>query len=381
MNEKIVKWSGAVLAAALVVAACAPAATPAPTEAPAAATEAPPAAMTPIKLQLQWFPQAQFGGYYAALAEGYYKAEGLDVTILPGAVDIVPSQVLATGQAEFAVSWVPRGLKPREEGAAIVNIGQVFQRSGTLMVSWKDSAITGIADFKGKKVGNWGFGNEFELLAAINAAGLTPGTDLELVQQNFDMNALLNREIDVAEAMTYNEYAQVLESKNPDTGELYKPEDLNVISFNDVKTAMLQDALWAREDWLADAANQEIAVKFLRATYRGWIFCRDNVEGCVKHVLAAGTELGESHQLWQMNEINKLIWPSPATGVGTMDPALWAQTVDVAVSQKILNAAPTDGAYRTDLSEKALESLKAEGVDVVGAGYKPITVELKEGGK
>ncbi len=381
MNEKIVKWSGAVLAAALVVAACAPAATPAPTEAPAVATEAPPATMTPIKLQLQWFPQAQFGGYYAALAEGYYKAEGLDVTILPGAVDIVPSQVLATGQAEFAVSWVPRGLKPREEGAAIVNIGQVFQRSGTLMVSWKDSNITGIADFAGKKVGNWGFGNEFELLAAINAAGLTPGTDLELVQQNFDMNALLNREIDVAEAMTYNEYAQVLESKNPDTGELYKPEDLNVISFNDVKTAMLQDALWAREDWLADAANQEIAVKFLRATYRGWIFCRDNVEGCVKHVLAAGTELGESHQLWQMNEINKLIWPSPATGVGTMDPALWAQTVDVAVSQKILNAAPTDGAYRTDLSEKALASLKAEGVDVVGASYQPITVELKEGGK
>ena len=386
MNDKIVRWSSALLTAALAVAACAPAATPAPTSAPAAtepsaATEAPSAEPIPVKLQLQWFPQAQFGGYYAALAEGYYADEGLDVTILPGAVDIVPSQVLATGQAEFAVSWVPRGLKPREEGAAIVNVGQVFQRSGTLMVSWKDSNITSVADFAGKKVGNWGFGNEFELLAALNVEGLVPGTDLELVQQNFDMNALLNREIDVAEAMTYNEYAQVLESINPDTGELYKPEDLNVISFNDVKTAMLQDALWAREDWLQDAANQETAVKFLRATYRGWIFCRDNVQGCVAHVLAAGTELGESHQLWQMNEINKLIWPSPATGIGTMDPAQWAQTVDVAVSQKILNAAPTDGAYRTDLSEKALETLKAEGVDVVGATYQPITVELKEGGK
>jgi len=380
MIRELPRWSSAILAAALAAAACAPAATPVASE-PSEATEAPPAALTPIKLQLQWFPQAQFGGYYAALAEGYYAAEGLDVTILPGAVDIVPSQVLATGQAEFAVSWVPRGLKPREEGAAIVNIGQVFQRSGTLMVSWKDSNITSIADFAGKKVGNWGFGNEFELLAAINAAGLVPGTDLELVQQNFDMNALLNREIDVAEAMTYNEYAQVLESVNPATGELYQPEDLNVISFNDVKTAMLQDALWAREEWLTDSANQELAVKFLRATYKGWIFCRDNVAGCVEHVLAAGTELGESHQLWQMNEINKLIWPSPATGVGTMDPALWAQTVDVAVSQKILNAAPTDGAYRTDLTEQALEGLKAEGVDVVGAGYQPITVELIEGGK
>lgn len=387
MTRALLRWSSGLIAVAVTLAACAPAATPAPTEAvPAAtdapaATEAPSGEMIPVKLQLQWFPQAQFGGYYAALAEGYYEAEGLDVSILPGAVDIVPSQVLATGQAEFAVSWVPRGLKPREEGAAIVNVGQVFQRSGTLMVSWKDSNITSVADFAGKKVGNWGFGNEFELLAALNVEGLVPGTDLELVQQNFDMNALLNKEIDVAEAMTYNEYAQVLEAVNPDTGELYKPEDLNVISFNDVKTAMLQDALWAREDYLADAANQETTVKFLRATYRGWIFCRDNVEACVAHVLAAGPELGESHQLWQMNEINKLIWPSPATGVGTMDPALWDQTVEIAVSQKILNAAPTEGAYRTDLSEQALASLIAEGVDVVGAGYQPITVELVEGGK
>ena len=335
----------------------------------------------PVKLQLQWFTQAQFAGYFAAVDQGFYKNAGLDVQILEGGVDIVPQTVLAQGQADYAIAWVPKALASREQGAGITDVAQIFQRSGTLQVSFKDKNITTAADLKGKKVGNWGFGNEFELLAALNVEGLVPGTDLELVQQNFDMNALLNREIDVAEAMTYNEYAQVLESVNPDTGELYKPEDLNVISFNDVKTAMLQDALWAREDWLQDAANQETAVKFLRATYRGWIFCRDNVQGCVAHVLAAGTELGESHQLWQMNEINKLIWPSPASGVGTMDPALWAQTVDIAVSQKILNAAPTDGAYRTDLSEKALESLKAEGVDVVGASYKPIEVELKEGGK
>jgi NitT/TauT family transport system substrate-binding protein len=370
MKRELIRWTGALAAVALALAACTPAATPAPTDAP----------RVPIKLQLQWFPQAQFGGYYAALAEGYYAAEGLDVTILPGAVDIVPSQVLASGQAEFAVSWVPRGLSARQEGAAIVNIGQVFQRSGTLMVSWADSGIGSIDDFAGKNIGNWGFGNEFELLAALNQAGLDPAADVALVQQNFDMNALLNREIDAAMAMTYNEYAQVLETVNPDTGELYQPSDLTTISFNDVGTAMLQDALWAREDYLTDEANQDVAVRFLRATYRGWIFCRDNVQACTDHVLAAGTELGASHQLWQTNEINKLIWPSPAAGIGMMDQALWDQTIQVATSQGILAEDPGPSAFRTDLSERALATLIADGVDVAGTGYAPIEVTLTEGG-
>ena len=64
------------------------------------------------------------------------------------------------------------------------------------------------------------------------------------------MNGFLDGDIDAAQAMTYNEYAQVLETKNPATGELYKPEDLNVINWNDVGTAMLQDAIWANSEKL-----------------------------------------------------------------------------------------------------------------------------------
>ena len=105
-------------------------------------------------------------------------------------------------------------------------MAQVFQRSGTLQVSFKDKNITTAADFKGKKIGNWGFGNEFEVFAAITKAGLDPAADVELVQQQFDMAALLNGEIDAAEAMTYNEYAQVLEAINPETGELYTARGL-----------------------------------------------------------------------------------------------------------------------------------------------------------
>jgi NitT/TauT family transport system substrate-binding protein len=125
-----------------------------------------------VKLQLQWFTQAQFAGYYAAQDQGFYADQCLDVTIMEGAVDITPQNVLADGQADFAISWVSKALASREGGANIVNIAQVFQRSGTLQVSFKDKNITTAADFKGKKIGNWGFGNEFEIFAALTKAGL-----------------------------------------------------------------------------------------------------------------------------------------------------------------------------------------------------------------
>ncbi len=198
-----------------------------------------------ISLQLQWFTQAQFAGYYAAQDQGFYEDMCLDVTIVEGGVEIVPQTQLANGDVDFALAWVPKALASREAGADITNIAQIYQRSGTLQVSFADAGITTPADFAGKNIGNWGFGNEYEVFAAIGQAGLDPATDVTLVGQQFDMVALLDGSIDAAEAMTYNEYAQVLETVNPDTGELYQPEDFNVISYEEIGVGMLQDAIWA----------------------------------------------------------------------------------------------------------------------------------------
>ena len=156
-------------------------------------------------------------------------------------MDIVPQTVLAQGKADYAVAWVPKALASREQGANITDVGQIFARSGTYQVTWKDSGITSAADFKGKKIGNWGFGNEFELFAGMTKAGIAPG-DVTLVQQQFDMQALLNGDIDAAQAMSYNEYAQVLEATNPATGKLYQPSDFNIINWNDAGTASQRGA-------------------------------------------------------------------------------------------------------------------------------------------
>jgi len=258
-----------------------------------------------------------------------------------------------------------------------VNIAQIFQRSGTLSVAWADSGITSPADFADKRVGVWDFGNEFEVTAAASAEGLEEGVDYEKIIQPFDMSLLLNEEIDVAEAMIYNEYAQVLEAENPETGDLYQPDDLTVIDYNDVGTAMLQDALFARAGWLAEDGNEDVAERFLRASFRGWIHCRDNPDDCIGYTVDAGSTLGAGHQAWMMNEINPLIWPSP-DGIGILDSGLWDQTVQVSLDSGIIEAEPTEDAFRTDLAEAALGGIEDE---TTGADFEKGVVEVTPGGE
>jgi NitT/TauT family transport system substrate-binding protein len=343
-----------------------------------------PAELVPVRLQLQWEPQAQFAGYFAADTQGYYAEEGLDVEILRGGAEIIP-QLVGTDPAgpEFTIAWVPKVLELRDPEKAdqpsdLVNIAQIFQRSGTRSVSWVDSGITSPADFEGKRVGVWDFGNEYEVTAAALKDGLVQNEHYEKVIQPFNMDLLLNREIDVAEAMIYNEYAQVLEATNPETGDLYQPEDLNVIDYNEVGTAMLQDALWARAAWLAEEGNEDIATRFLRASVRGWIYCRDNPEDCVEYTLTAGPTLPAGHQRWQMNEINPLIWPSP-NGIGIMPEDVYAQTVQISQDAGIIVGDPSPEAFRTDLIQAALDSLTDE--DTVGAEFVKGEVEVTPGGE
>jgi NitT/TauT family transport system substrate-binding protein len=338
-----------------------------------------------VSFQLQWAIQAQFAGYIAARDLGIYERYCLDVELIETGVDIPPQQPLADGDVDFAIAWVPKALATREAGADIVNIAQMFQRSGTLQVSFVDAGITSPEDFEGRTIGNWGFGNEYEIFAALAQAGLDPATDVSLVQQDFNMAGLLDGSIDAAEAMTYNEYAQVLEAVNPDTGELYKPEDLNVISYEEVGVGMLQDAIWADESRLADEPEYaDIATRLLAASIEGWVHCRDNPEECRDIVVAAGSQLGNSHQLWQMNEVNKLVWPAPE-GIGYINGDAWNRTVEIAINTPNLEGAtvlteePSEGAYTNDIVTAAHELL-GDDVDIVGDGFEPIEVTLEEGG-
>jgi NitT/TauT family transport system substrate-binding protein len=335
-----------------------------------------------VTLQLKWVTQAQFAGYYAALAKGYYKDFGLNVKIKVGGPSITPEQVVASGQADIGVDWLPSLLATRDTGTNLVNIAQMFARSGMTELTWKSSGITSVAAMKNKTVGVWCCGNQFELFAALTKYGMDPQKNqgVKIFNQPFDMNAFLQHKIDAAAAMTYNELAQVLETKNPQTGKLYTLKDLNVFKLQEQGTGMLEDGLFATQDWVN--SHRDVATRFIAASDRGWIYCRDHVADCTNIVLDNGPTLGKGHQTWEMNEINKLIWPN-AKGIGIMDPAAFKQTAAIALKYKVIKKPATTKAYDAQLAKAAIQYLKnhVKGIDVNGKSYKPVTVKVTPGGK
>jgi NitT/TauT family transport system substrate-binding protein len=341
-----------------------------------------PAEPAPVKvtLQLKWVTQAQFAGYYAAQAKGYYRAAGLDVTLRPGGPHIVPEQVVASGRAEFGVDWLPSLLATRDRGVDLVSIAQVFTRSGMTELTWRDSGITSIDGMRGKRVGVWHGGNEFELFAALVKHGIDPASprDVTIVHQPFDMGLFLQRKVDAAAAMTYNELAQVLETANRRTGRLYQPADLNIIPMEAAGTAMLEDGIFVRGGWIRDTRNQEIAKKLLAASLKGWAYCRDHLEEATDIVLRNSPALGRGHQRWQVNEVNALIWPAP-NGIGVMAPASFQRTARIARQFRVIHKTPS-GAYRTDLAIAAVRALQAQGVDICGRQWKKVLVKVTPGG-
>jgi NitT/TauT family transport system substrate-binding protein len=335
-----------------------------------------------VTLQSKWVVQAQFAGYYAAKAKGFYDDQCLNVTIKPGGPDITPEQVVQSGQADFGIDWLPSLLATRDKGGNLVNIAQVFTRSGMTELTWKTSGITTIPGMRDKKVGVWCCGNQYELFAALTKNGINPDNhnDVTIVNQPFDMNLFLQNKVDAAAAMTYNELAQVLETKDPKTGQLYRPSQLNIIKMQSVGTGMLEDGVFVRGDWIQSKEHQDIAKRFLAASFKGWIYCRDHFQDCVNIVLDNGPTLGRGHQTWQMNEINALIWPAPK-GVGVMNRAAYLRTAQIAQQFKVISKAPSPQAYRTDLAEAADKMLTNEGIAVSGTGWVKAVVHVTAGGK
>jgi NitT/TauT family transport system substrate-binding protein len=341
---------------------------------------------TEVKLQLQWTNQAQFSGYYAADKEGYYAAACLKVDLLEGGGDDVPQQDIENGKADYAVSWAPKVLGDIDAGKDLVNIAQIFQKSAPLLVSLKSANITSPADMKGKKWVNWGYGNQWELLAMLQiAGGLTPAQTKYDTEGDTPTN-LFQDKYDAVTAMTYNEYAQLLETENPATGALYTPDDFNVLDPNKYGVGMLEDDIWAMGDKLSDPDFAKTTQAFITASLKGWIYVRDHPEDGAQLATEYGSKLPVGHQLWMMNEINKLVWPSPS-GIGVVDQTQWQHTIsesekviDPATNKPLITKAPPDSTIDQTFVTAALTELKGEGLDTTGASWTPLTVTLKKGG-
>ena len=304
-----------------------------------------------VHLQLQWLTQAQFAGYYVALDKGFYSEEDLDVTILPGGPDIAPPQVLAGGGADVMLNWMPSALAAREKGLPVVNIAQPFKTSGLMLTCWKDTGITSPADFKGKTIGVWFYGNEYPFLSWMSKEGIsTDGGDdgVTVLKQGFNVDPLLQRQADCISTMTYNEYGQVL-----DAG--VSEDELVTFKYEDQGVATLEDGIYALEANLEDPAFQDKMVRFVRASMKGWKYAEANPSEAADIVLendASGAQT-EAHQQRMMAEIAKLT----AGSNGTLDPADFDRTVSTLLgggSDPVITKMP-EGAWTHAITDAALK--------------------------
>ena len=164
-----------------------------------------------VTLALQWHTQCQFAGYYVGLEKGFYRGEGIDLTIIPGATDVNPISLVSAGIADFGTKWLADFLGAIEQGLPLISIAQIVQKNGLILISKAESGIKTPYDFIGKNLGIWFFGNEIQLFALMNKLGI-PLSNLHIHEQKCSIDHFLDGEYDVVMAMTYNEYLKVLES-------------------------------------------------------------------------------------------------------------------------------------------------------------------------
>ena len=280
-----------------------------------------------VTVQLKWLPQAQFAGYYVAQAKGYYKAEGLDVTIKAGGPDVSPVQVIAGKGADVVVNWLPDALAAREAGVPLVNIAQIYNRSGLMLTCKKSSGVTSPKDFKGKTLGVWFGGNEYPFLNWMSKLGYKPDTDIKIMKQGFNVDPLLQNQAACISTMIYNEYWQII-----DAG--VKESDLVTFYYEDQGVASLEDGLFVLESNLKDPAFVKRMAKFLKASFKGWNDAVKDPAGAAKAVVAADTSgsASEKVQKRQMENVAKLITNANTPKIGYLDPAAYERTVKVLLS-------------------------------------------------
>ena len=302
-----------------------------------------------LTLQLKWVTQAQFAGYYVALQNGFYADEDLNVTIKPGGPDIAPTQVVAGGGADVVIDWMPSALAAREKGLPLVNIAQPFKSSGMMLTCRADSGVATPADFPGKTLGVWFFGNEYPFLSWMSQLGFSTdgGDGVTVLKQGFNVDPILQGQADCVSTMTYNEYWQII-----DAG--LSADDLVTFKYEDQGVATLEDGLYVLEDRLNDDAFVDQLVRFVRASMKGWKWAEENPDAAADIVLEydeTGAQT-EAHQKRMMGEIAKLT----AGSNGALDPADYERTVATLLaggSDPVISAAPV-GAWTHAITDAAL---------------------------
>lgn len=317
----------AACAAALWLAACA--------AAPVRAAEE----LTPVRLQLLWVHQAQFAGFYLAADAGLYRQAGLEVEIIPGGPGISPLDSLAQGKSDFTVSWLAPAVEQRSKGMKIKHLAQLVQRSGMLLVTRADSGISQVDDMAGRRVGLW---DSYFALAPI-ALFQREGLLVRQVAQNVSMAPFMHRAVDVASAMRYNEYHQLMQAG-------LEPQDLVVFDLAEMGFNFPEDGIYTTDErWQKDP---KLCRALVRASLDGWrlAFAQPDraLAAVMKRVDESRLASNRPHQAWMLATTRKLISHGVTPEqLGRLDPAAYESLVNTLTAQGFLNSRPDLNEFST----------------------------------
>jgi len=222
-----------------------------------------------VSLQLKWFHQFQFAGYYAAVEKGFYAEEGLEVEIRERNPKdtTIPIDAVLNGETQFAIADTML-IVERLQGSPVVTLAAIFQHSPLILLSLKESGISTPLDLKGKRIM---FTDDVALLATLSKFDIEL-TDIKRIPHNFKDDALLAFDVDAMSAyLTSQPY-------------FYKTKKhaLNIITPADYGVDLYGDILFTSEDYIRN--NLEQALAFRHATLKGWHYALANSEEVIEWI-------------------------------------------------------------------------------------------------
>ena len=283
-----------------------------------------------VALCLCWQTQCQFAGFYAALENGFYKDEGLDVTLKPGGPDVRPFQEVADGNVQFGTGQAQEVLLARDKGMAIQCVATNFQIGALRLVANKSLGITGPEDLRGKKISLWFGGYEYQCLGLLERSGISK-EEVTLEKQGWTMDDFCAGKVDVASVMVYNELNTLYEKG---------VKDIDILNYADYGINFPEDTIFALEKYIQQ--RPDVVEKIVRASYRGWKWAMENPHETVKIVMKHNDKLNVEHETSMLREVFKLMvnQNTKENGLGYIYTPDWINMSKILFQQKLLKEMP-----------------------------------------
>lgn len=285
--------------------------------------------LTKATLRLKWLPQTQFAGFYVAVAKGYYKDEGIDLTINPGGPNLLAENLVATGADTFGLSGgLDSVFAARDKGMPVVCIGISHQMTPFVFVARADGPIKTIQDFKGKTVTTWFTGANHVLNAILAKNGIDPSL-VTIQPQQVSVTPFIDGQVDVITATRYNEYYTIKTRMGEEKLRTFVAEDSGITFPRDT---LIVSETTAKE-------KPELVKAFLRASIKGWKDAFNDPKGAVDTVMAIAPTLDRAHQEFQLTEAKKLMVAGkvPEKGLFWIDMDSVKITQDLFLNAKVIS--------------------------------------------